>query len=66
MVQNWKNNKMYRYNWCLMDRPQELKTEVLEEKLGFYRFLRFWNPDDNELLDRIQDILDELTKRGEL
>ena len=55
---------MYRYNWCLMDRPQELKTEDLEEKLRFYRFLRFWNPDDNELLDRICDIKEELTKRG--
>ena len=55
---------MYRYNWCLMDRPQELKTEVLEDKLRFYRFLRFWNPDDNELLDKIQDIKEELTKRG--
>ena len=57
--------KMYRYkNWVV--KPEEMKTEELLNDLKFYRFLRELEPNDNELLDRIQDILDELTKRGEL
>lgn len=42
-----------------------MKTEELLSDLKFYRFLRVLAPEDNELLDRIQDILDELTKRNQ-
>lgn len=56
-------NKMYRYKKWIV-KPEDMKAEELLSDLKFYRFLRVLAPEDNELLDRIQDILEELTKRG--
>lgn len=56
---------MYRYRWNPIEQPSNLSYETLVEKYKFYKYVQKWNlePVNNELLDKIQDLRDEIVYR---
>ena len=58
---------MLRYKWNQLEEPSKLSDQALVEKYIFYKFCYKWHfPSDNELLDKIQDLRDEITRRRQL
>lgn len=53
----------YFSRWTKGDEPDKWTTERLYCDLNFYRYLRVYLPDNNELLDRIHDIKNVLNQR---
>lgn len=60
-----KEEPHYFHKWTIeAEKPHNLKTDDIKEKLNFYRFVRSnGRSDDNELLDKIHDLSDELERR---
>ena len=56
---------MYRYKWNHFEKPCMLSYKDLVEKYKFYKFVQKWdvNQNNNELLDKIQDLRDEIIDR---
>ena len=46
----------YAYKWESALEPHNLTNKELEDKLSLYRSIRVSRPDDNELIDKINDI----------
>jgi hypothetical protein len=53
----------YLHRWTKGDEPDKWTIERLYSGLNFYRYLRVYLPNDNELLDRIHDIESVLIQR---
>lgn len=56
--------RLYFGKWSKGQEPKDYKTEELESLFNFYSYVRRYQPDDNFILDKIHDIVDELQKRG--
>lgn len=55
---------MFRYKWNQLEKPTKLTDTDLVEKYKFYKFCYKWAfAPDNELLDKIQDLVDEIRRR---
>lgn len=58
--------KRYQYNWASCDEPAKLSNKILMDKFDLYRFVDTYGQgqDHNELLDKLQDLHDEMVRRG--
>ena len=55
---------MLRAKWNRLEAPNKLTDEQLVSKYRFYKAIQRWKYDtDNELLDKILDLLDEIKSR---
>lgn len=55
--------RLYFGKWSMGQEPKDYTTEELESLFNFYSYVRRYQPDDNFILDKIHDIVDELQKR---